>query len=789
MAVEGQRKAGQNRHDIITKQDHSRRAKRNSMDMDEAYAPETSHLGYVDTLDDDLILYGWACDRAAPATRLDIEILVNDVVQDRLTANLLRPDVQEAGLGDGQYGFAWPLPLAKLSFPGPLILTARITGTTTRLTNSVTFPQADDPWQSLKWANELRAAGTLEPARALLHNLVTQHPDFWHAHISLGDIEAEAGNYPAAEHWFQQAIKQAPNTPEPRLSLINLLRSQAQTAREAGQYQQAAALCARAWAQAPENPALMAELARDYARLGQQQDSNRLLLAALDRDPAQPDAVTQLASQALTVGNAAQAYKIYHEAAAHRPDEQAFYFGMVDALAWQGQIPKALAALATIADKFGASPQATLWHITLLRRIGNMNAALSIARGANLAAPTQFWIWMERFQTELLAGSDAMLVKSLLGSPARSPSERALEHRCAGMLAEAFWQLDAACRAYEDSAALNAEDPSTQEALARVKLMQMDLVGARAHLKSHYDLTGKDRRLRGQSLNLSQSLLGQMIEEYALDATLAAKLADLRATPAPQRLSAMAALVQQNPDATAPAANLLLALREAEQLPFIPVSDQRLIPPQITMFWHDPKRPDDIDALMQSWRAHHPSYAWRCFDETQAQAYLNSLYPPPVIQAYQRIKEKSQKADLFRLALLVAEGGVYADADDRCLRPLDDLLSHGANLVLAQELFGCVGNHFIAAQKNHPVLKLALDTLVEALNRGDNEIPWLLSGPGALTRAFAQWLVSQSTFPTGLRILDQRALGYYVAASCFATYKIPQTRQHQRIETATQTKS
>lgn len=785
------------------------------MTKGDSYALEASYLGYLEMVDDDLVLHGWACDRTLPTARLEIEILVNGAVQDRLSANLPRHDVQEAGLGDGQYGFAWPLPLAKLAAPGPLSLTARISGTEKLLTNTVTFPQTDNPWHSLKWANALRAPGTLEQARELLEDLVTHYPTFWHAHVSLGDVEVEAQNYPAAKHWFQEASRHAPDELAPQLSLINLLRTQgakkmadhlaakalqqhpdnlalllnqAHAARETGQHQQAAELCARALAQEPENPALMAELARDYAKLGRQQDSNKLLLAALAHDPGQPNVVMQLANQALTVGDAAQAYTLYQAATALRPDEPTFYFGMVDALAWQGRVVEALFALATIAEKFGTSPQTQIWHITLLRRIGDMNAALRIAREANLAAPTQFWVWAERFQTELLAGSDGMLVKSLLGSPATSQPEHALKRRSEGMLAEAFWQIDAACQAYEDSAALNTEDPNTQDALARVKLMQMDLVGARAHLKSYYDITRTDRRLRGQSPNLSQSLLGQMIEEYALDDVLATKLASLRAIPAPQRLTAAAKLVHNSPDATAPAASFLLALREAEQLPFIPISDQTLIPRQIMMFWHTTKRPDDIEVLIQSWRVQNPAYAWRCFDEPQALSYLTSVYPTAVIQAYQRIKEKPQKADLFRLALLVAEGGVYADADDRCLRPLDNLLLPGARLVLVQELFGCVGNHFIAAQKNHPVLKQALDTVVEALNRDDNEIPWLLSGPGMLTRMLAQFLVSQATFPTGVLILDQRALGQYVASGCFATYKNYQMQQNRRIDAAAKLK-
>ena len=37
----------------------------------------------------------------------------------------------------------------------------------------------------------------------------------------------------------------------------------------------------------------------------------------------------------------------------------------------------------------------------------------------------------------------------------------------------------------------------------------------------------------------------------------------------------------------------------------------------------------------------------------------------------------------------------------------------------------------------------ALDLATAAMNRGDNDIPWLATGPGLITRAFAQVLAEQ----------------------------------------------
>ncbi len=149
---------------------------------------------------------------------------------------------------------------------------------------------------------------------------------------------------------------------------------------------------------------------------------------------------------------------------------------MLDTLAWQGRIQEALAGLQAVELEHGITPQLQSWRITLLRRTGLMDEALHAARAATATAPHQFWLWVERFQTELLAGTDAMLQKCLFDIPATT-GERAIRRRCVGALAESLWQMDSALEHYEAAAALYPNDITLQEALARVKLMRFDLRG------------------------------------------------------------------------------------------------------------------------------------------------------------------------------------------------------------------------------------------------------------------------------------------------------------------------
>ncbi|MBU6418924.1 MAG: tetratricopeptide repeat protein [Proteobacteria bacterium] len=870
-------------------------------------------VGYLDRLSETLNVHGWAWRPEEPARRLEIEFVINGEPAGTILADMYRQDVEAAGHGDGQYGFAWALPLDALQPAPEIVIAARELGSGAPFANVLSFPAAElavqlkafaagtdapeakraalraavrlvpeEPWHAMALAEALREAMQPEEAAAVLTALLAVHPEFWHAFVVLGHISRHGGARAEALEWFRRAVERAPGevwcwldvaeelrvlgrveeakamllraaghfpgswavemglgrcaraqdeheqarrhfeeavrlAPEemsPRLGLIEVLRdagaleearqaalglraahpghmplllSLAHIERLIGLDDEAAAHFAEALALEPENPTLLAELARQEYKLGRQQEGNAHLSRAVELDSGHLDAVRQLAGQALAVGDAAQAFKIFRAAAACRPAEPAFRYGMLDALAWQGRAEEALAGLEALEQEHGTTPQLQNWRITLLRRIGRMDEALHAARTATAAAPQEFWLWVERFQTELLAGSDAMVQKCLFGIPATSRTERAIRRRCAGALAESLWQMDAALAHYEAAAALNPNDIPLQEALTRVRLMRFDLSGARGHLRRQYELMAAERRLRGESLNISQSLLGQMIDEYALDEELCGTLAGLSARPAAARLEALAQFTRQTPDSTAPAASLLLAMRQAELMDLVPVADgAQPIPRVINFFWHRPEPPADVCALMQSWQDCNPGFGLRRFYEEQARDYLTATFPNPVAQAYQRAREVTQKADIFRLALLVAEGGVYADADDRCLRPLDTLLPAGASLVLAQEQFGCAANHFIAASPGHPVLLTALRAVVTAVNRGDNEIPWLLSGPGLLTRALAQHVAAHGIggLPPGLALLDRRQLGAVVAGGCFAAYKTYHMRHRRRIDAA-----
>jgi hypothetical protein len=97
-------------------------------------------------------------------------------------------------------------------------------------------------------------------------------------------------------------------------------------------------------------------------------------------------------------------------------------------------------------------------------------------------------------------------------------------------------------------------------------------------------------------------------------------------------------------------------------------------------------------------------------------------------------------------------------------------------LVLYREYLGTLGNNFLAAAPDHPVIRAALVQATAAINRGDQEILWLSTGPGLITRSVAQQLATGDALLGALRIWSRREMLRFVSIHCSAGYK--DTVQH-----------
>jgi mannosyltransferase OCH1-like enzyme len=198
------------------------------------------------------------------------------------------------------------------------------------------------------------------------------------------------------------------------------------------------------------------------------------------------------------------------------------------------------------------------------------------------------------------------------------------------------------------------------------------------------------------------------------------------------------------------------------------------IPRRIVQYWNSPELPPDLLPIAHSWRELHADYEYVLFDDKRARDFISERFPAEILQAYIRARHPAQKADIFRLCHLCIHGGFYVDADDRCLAPVNTIVPEWADFVAYQEDYGTVGNNFLGVIPAHPVIRRALELASVALNRGDSDTLWLSTGPGLLTRAFAQVFAEapdRSAFLHRTVVLERWRYHRAVAEHCRLQYK------------------
>lgn len=194
------------------------------------------------------------------------------------------------------------------------------------------------------------------------------------------------------------------------------------------------------------------------------------------------------------------------------------------------------------------------------------------------------------------------------------------------------------------------------------------------------------------------------------------------------------------------------------------LTELALIPKTLIRYWHDPCHvPDDVRACLNSWdRLGEEGFEFRMFNDISAAAYIADEYDAREREAFARCRHPAMRSDYLRMCFVLAEGGLYVDADDVLLgegwryifrdgrlkvQPLCyDIPSN--RMVPAAEIWRTdlptsgrifyVNNDPIAAPANHPVLRRALARATEKL-LGEDRFPEIQSttGPGNFTAALA----------------------------------------------------
>ncbi|XP_064622343.1 uncharacterized protein LOC135484640 [Lineus longissimus] len=165
------------------------------------------------------------------------------------------------------------------------------------------------------------------------------------------------------------------------------------------------------------------------------------------------------------------------------------------------------------------------------------------------------------------------------------------------------------------------------------------------------------------------------------------------------------------------------------------------IPHIIHQTWKSAEVPVSMKKFIESWRSHHPQWEYWFWRDQDIQEFVRLKYPW-FLPTYNSYTMTIMKADVFRYLILHEFGGVYADLDMECLRPLDDFVAK-RSCILSQEplehaflLYGrsrLACNAMMACKPKHPFFKYLLHQLpiIQSLHnkRNDSRNVLTISGP------------------------------------------------------------
>jgi len=169
---------------------------------------------------------------------------------------------------------------------------------------------------------------------------------------------------------------------------------------------------------------------------------------------------------------------------------------------------------------------------------------------------------------------------------------------------------------------------------------------------------------------------------------------------------------------------------------------------------------------MDTWRTQNPGYEYVLWDDARVARERLSLAPQIA-----RAPEWAGKADLIRYEVLARYGGIYADADSSCVKPLEDWL-------LVNDSFACwesedcrpglLANGFLGATRGNLLMKMlvaACATLDPAAGPA-----WLTTGPRLLTDLVVASGYPLTVYPSHFALPEHFACPAYAGAGpVFAT--------------------
>jgi len=188
----------------------------------------------------------------------------------------------------------------------------------------------------------------------------------------------------------------------------------------------------------------------------------------------------------------------------------------------------------------------------------------------------------------------------------------------------------------------------------------------------------------------------------------------------------------------------------------------------IHQLWSQEALPDRYRGFRETWARLNPGWEMRLWSEADIAAMVAADYPQ-LSALYNGYGETRRRFDLGRALILHRFGGVYADLDTQCLRPIGPLIEGRTLAVGAEPAVHLEGNTgfdrmlcpaFVAAEAGHDFWDALVRRMAGARGQGDDREA---TGSLPLTRAFHDYAHRDS-----IRILPSEAVYPFAKADCWS---------------------
>ena len=154
----------------------------------------------------------------------------------------------------------------------------------------------------------------------------------------------------------------------------------------------------------------------------------------------------------------------------------------------------------------------------------------------------------------------------------------------------------------------------------------------------------------------------------------------------------------------------------------------------ITQYWHTSTIPTEVLPLISTFRLNNPDCEHVLFNEATAEDFIAAHFSEREVAAFRACAVPAMQADYLRYCALLVTGGLFSDADTRCLQSLRPLFEQVEHAHFFRRRNGAIPNgYFITRSPGHELLRFELDVATLNIERKAFSSVWLATGPGILT--------------------------------------------------------